>query len=181
MRWCVYLCCCSANERLGVSGFQVPVLWERRWVTGLMNSDGRQLLINQETVCQPADWNISASPMCTHTLAHKHTQAWKYIHMCTRPCRSAHNQRICTYTEFISPSSGSPALSVERRPILPFPPTAWVEYAYYLCAHTSPSGASFSLNMETPANCKFWMRPRVQKVQKIKAKTVTREAMIFTF
>lgn len=79
VRWCVCLCCCSANERLGVSGFQVLMLWERRWVTGLMNSDVRQLLINQETVCQPADWNSSPSPMCTHACVHKHTQTWKTI------------------------------------------------------------------------------------------------------
>lgn len=54
----------SANERLGVSGFQVLVLWDGRWVTGLMNSDGRQLLINQETVCQ------QLLPECVHTKLH---------------------------------------------------------------------------------------------------------------
>lgn len=78
----VFLCCCSTNERLGVSGFQVLVRWERRWVTGLMNSDGRQLLINQETVCQPADWKSSPSPMFTHIFAHKHIPIWKYTHIC---------------------------------------------------------------------------------------------------
>lgn len=97
--WGVCLFCRSANERPGVSGFQVPVLWERRWVTGLMNSDVRQLLINQETVCQHADWNSSPTPTCTHTVAHKHTQAWK--HMRTRPCRCAHNQRIYTRTHSV--------------------------------------------------------------------------------
>lgn len=78
----VFLCCCSTNERLGVSGFQVLVRWERRWVTGLMNSDGRQLLINQETVCQPADWKSSPSSMFTHTFAHKHTNMKIHTHMC---------------------------------------------------------------------------------------------------
>lgn len=123
--WGVCLFCRSANERPGVSGFQVPVLWERRWVTGLMNSDVRQLLINQETVCQHADWNSSPTPTCTHTVAHKHTQAWK--HMRTR-CIHADVPTTSAYTRahiaFISPSSGSPVPSVEQRPILSFPLTA---------------------------------------------------------
>lgn len=64
----------SANERLGVSGFQVLVLWEGRWVTGLMNSDGRQLLINQETVCQRVHWNSSSYPnVCTQSCTSIHT------------------------------------------------------------------------------------------------------------
>lgn len=179
--WCVCLCCCSANERQGVSGFQVLMLWERRWVTGLMNSDVRQLLINQETVCQPADWNSSPSPMCTHTCAHKHTHTQKNTHI-HEPLQMFSRPHLHTHAvEFIFPSYVSPVLRVELRPILPFPPDTWVQCAHYLCAHTAPTGAKPSLNMEISARCKFWMRPRAQKVPKIKAKAVPTVEVILTF
>lgn len=163
---CVCLCCCSTNERLGVSGFQVLVLWERRWVTGLMNSDGGQLLINQETVCQQADCNSSPSPYVhTHTPPHKHTQAWKYIQsaqktmqMCPQPVY-VHTNRV--HISFIWVPC---AVSVERGPILPFPPDSTSRSMPITCVFPPlPLEQGPSLNMERPARCKFWMRPWEQK------------------
>lgn len=129
--WCVLLLRCSANERLGVSEFQVPVLWERRWVTGLMNSDVRQLLINRETVCQPADWNSSPSPMCTCKHIHTHTRVQADASVLTT------TNYINTHAAgFTSPSCASPVPAVELRPIVPLPPDTWVQCAYYShCSH----------------------------------------------
>lgn len=120
-------------------------------------------------------------PLWVHTLAHKHTQAWKYAKAHTDvPTIIWTHTHTHTPIEFRSPSSGSPVPAVERRAILPFPLTAWAQCGYYLCAHTTPAGARPSMNMETPARCRFWIRPRVQKVQKIKVKSVPTE-VIFTF
>lgn len=107
---------------LGVSGFQVPLLWEGRWVTGLMNSDGRQLLINQETVCQWARRKTAAPAARTeiHTDLKNTQQAQR-----AGSCRCTHHRRTHAHTTpFISPSSQSPVPSVEQRPILSFPPDA---------------------------------------------------------
>lgn len=155
------------------------MLWERRWVTGLMNSDVRQLLINQETVCQPADWNSSPSPMCTHAYVHKHTQAWKSIHL--QPIRYAHKHIYAHAVDFISLSHVSFVTALELEPVLPFPPDTWLQCAYYSCAQTAPTGTRPSLNMEISARCKFWMRPRAQTVLEIKAEDEPTVEVILSF
>lgn len=130
----VCLFCRSANERRGVSGFQVLVLWERRWVTGLMNSDVQQLLINQETVCQHADWNSSPTP-CTRTRMHDNTCARGHADVL------AASAQTHTHTAFISPSSESPELSVEQRPIPSFPPDSTSRMCLLsVCSHHSRRG-----------------------------------------
>lgn len=169
----VFLCSCSTNERLGVSGFQVLVHWERRWVTGLMNSDGRQLLINQETVCQPADWKRSPSPMFAHMFAHKHTPVWNYAHTSASRWRfGKQHEHIHRHTHAVHiPFIWIPCACCRAEANHAFPPDSMCTVCYYLCAHTTPSGARPWLNVEIPARCKFWMRSRVQKEQTIKAKT----------
>lgn len=151
------MCC---KERLGF--FQVPERWERRWVTGLMNSDGQQLLINQETVCEAAAWNSGPSPKCTH----------KYILIHIHNPIQLRQDRTSQYTP---PSSSSPGPAADARP------NSTLVCAYYPCVRTIPTGARPSLNMETPATCKYWKRPREQKLQKMMVKAEPAEEFIFTF
>lgn len=167
----VFLCCCSTNERLGVSGFQVLVRWERRWVTGLMNSDGRQLLINQETVCQPADWKSSPSSMFTHTFAHKHIPVWKYTHICAILWRFGEQHEHHTDIHIVHiPFIWIPCACCRVEANHVFPSDSMSTVCYYLYAPTTPTGARPLLNMEKPSRYKFWRRSRVQKAQKITAK-----------
>lgn len=114
--------------------------------------------------------------MCAHKVARKPTQARKYVAAHGRPRRRARyrrtHMRTHAHTIHISFISVPCAFCwAEANPVFP-PLTASAGCAYYLCAHTTPAGASSPLNMETPARCKFWMRPREQKVQEIKARAV---------
>lgn len=155
---------------LGVSGFQVPLLWEGRWVTGLMNSDGRQLLINQETVCQWARRKTAAPAARTeiHTDLKNTQQAQRSAPgHADAPTTAAHTRtHNAIHISFISVPCAF--CWAEANPV--FPP--WrceqdVPITYVLTP--SPPGPSSSLDMETPARCKFWMSPGEQKVQEIKA------------
>lgn len=117
-----------------------------------MNSDGRQLLINQETVCQPADWKSSPSSMFTHTFAHKHIPIWKYTHICAILWRfgEQHEHHTDIHTVHI-PFIWIPCACCRVEANHAFPSDSMSTVCYYLYAPTTPTGARPLLNMEKPS------------------------------
>lgn len=125
---CVYMHACSAAVLMRDPGCQVLVLWEKRWVTVLMNSDVRHLLINQETVRpkhQPPCSCMYTRLQITHT--NKHGNVYT--------CRRAHVQRCWHHLHL------GPWCLLQSRGQCLFPLTAWAESADYPACSQHPRWA----------------------------------------
>lgn len=149
----VGMCAYSAAVLMRDEGFQVRVLWERRWVTGLMNSDVQQLLINQETVCQHADWSSSPTPPCTHTRMHDNTCARGHADVLAA---SAHTQH--SYLLHLSP----PSLLRSRGRSRLSPDSTSRMCLLSACSHHSRRG---KLLTEYGNTCQMWIANEAQRAR----------------
>lgn len=169
----VFLCCCSTNERLGVSGFQGFRCWcaerggewQGSWIVMADScSLTKRLSVSQQT-------GKAALPLCLHTHLHINTPIWKYTHICAIlwGFGEQHEHHTDIHTVHI-PFIWIPCACCRVEANHAFPSDSMSTVCYYLYAPTTPTGARPLLNMEKPSRCKFWMRSRVQKAQKITAK-----------